>query len=206
MTSLNFYTYLHRTKDTNEVFYVGKGKNNRATDKNNRNVWWHRKVNKHGYVVEIVAYWPTEAEALQHEFFLIQCFEAMNVTLTNIFKALGKERNNKKMSPESCKNYSEARKKWWALVSPEDRRKQLERLRKINLGSTMSDERKKALSVLKTGRPNPKTWKPVVCVTTGEVFKSVSEAAIKTLCDPAHVVKCCKGKLKTTKGLGFQYV
>jgi len=208
MTSLNtmFYTYIHRTADTNEVFYVGKGKNKRASDKNNRNVWWHRKVNKHGYIVEIVAYWPTETEALQHEFFLIQCFEAMNITLTNIFKALGKERNNKKVSPESCKNYSKGRKKWWAAMSPEEKLNRVEILRKANLGRTLSDERKKALSVFRTGRPNPKACKPVLCVTTGEFFKSVSEAAIKTVRDPAHIVKCCKGKAKATKGLEFAYV
>jgi hypothetical protein len=49
-----FYVYLHLTEDTNEVFYVGKGKGNRAYKLSGRNKFWHSVVNKHGFVVKIV--------------------------------------------------------------------------------------------------------------------------------------------------------
>ena len=43
-----FYVYEHLRKDTNAVFYVGKGIGDRAGRKNNRNQHWHNIVNKCG--------------------------------------------------------------------------------------------------------------------------------------------------------------
>jgi len=46
--------YLHRRKDTNEVFYVGIGRRKkRAFARAGRNPHWHRVVDKYGYDVEI---------------------------------------------------------------------------------------------------------------------------------------------------------
>ena len=47
--------YQHRRKDTNEIFYVGRGKTHkRAFSKADRNNHWHNIVNKVGYAVEII--------------------------------------------------------------------------------------------------------------------------------------------------------
>ena len=43
-----FYVYEHIRPDTNQVFYVGKGKNNRFLDLNNRNKHWKHIVAKVG--------------------------------------------------------------------------------------------------------------------------------------------------------------
>jgi hypothetical protein len=207
MTSLNFYTYLHRTKDTNEVFYVGKGKNNRAFSTKGRNPWWSRKVNKHGLIVEIVAWWETEIEALQHELFLIQCFESMGVTLTNIFKALGKQQDNMKMSPETRKKMSEHHKTKWANSSAEDKEAWGQLISKANKGRKLTEEHRKKLSAVRLGNPKASCKDiPVKCITTGLVYKSIKEASKHTQADQSHIVKCCKGKVKATKGLRFQYV
>lgn len=46
--------YFHRRKDTNEIFYVGKGSRiSRATSKTGRNVYWHNIVKKVDYEIEI---------------------------------------------------------------------------------------------------------------------------------------------------------
>lgn len=50
---MDFYVYLHRKKTTGEVFYVGKGKENRAWEKSGRNKYWKHIASKHGYTVEI---------------------------------------------------------------------------------------------------------------------------------------------------------
>jgi hypothetical protein len=50
----DFYVYLHRRATDNSVFYVGKGVKRRAWSKKNRNIYWHRTVEKYGYTVEIV--------------------------------------------------------------------------------------------------------------------------------------------------------
>jgi len=47
--------YQHRRNDTNEIFYVGIGRNNRRPhSKWHRNGYWRNIVNKHGYSVEIL--------------------------------------------------------------------------------------------------------------------------------------------------------
>ena len=50
---MNFYVYVHRKKTTGEVFYVGKGKGNRAWSKKGRNDHWNRVAKKYGFTVEI---------------------------------------------------------------------------------------------------------------------------------------------------------
>jgi hypothetical protein len=47
----NYYVYGHYRNDTGELFYVGKGKNNRAFQKSGRNKYWRHIANKHGYSV-----------------------------------------------------------------------------------------------------------------------------------------------------------
>lgn len=51
---MDFYVYIHRKKTTKEVFYVGKGKGNRAYVKSRRSTYWKNIANKHGYIVEFV--------------------------------------------------------------------------------------------------------------------------------------------------------
>lgn len=47
--------YLHKKKNTNDVFYVGIGKDeSRAYSKRNRNIHWKHLVEKYNYDVEIV--------------------------------------------------------------------------------------------------------------------------------------------------------
>ena len=81
-----FYTYAHYKPD-NSVFYIGKGQRNRAFDKISRSKKWKELVAKEGdYRVEILAQWPTEQEAFEHEIFLIGCFKDMGANLVNVSK------------------------------------------------------------------------------------------------------------------------
>lgn len=79
-----FYTYAHYKPD-NSVFYIGKGRGRRAWAKDNRNPHWRHVVAKHGeHKVEVLAQWPTEQEAFEHEKFLIWCFRKMGCSMANI--------------------------------------------------------------------------------------------------------------------------
>ena len=80
-----YYTYGHYKADSKELFYIGKGKGNRAHERDSRSDFWRNIVNKHDYTVEIFADWPTEKEAFEHEKFLIECFRELTVlcNLTN---------------------------------------------------------------------------------------------------------------------------
>lgn len=82
---IKFYTYLHRRESDNSIFYVGKGQRRRAwITRRKSNPHWMNTVAKHGFKVEICAEWPTEAEAFEHEKFLIECFRDMGYALCNM--------------------------------------------------------------------------------------------------------------------------
>jgi hypothetical protein len=204
---MKYYTYAHFTADTKELYYIGKGKGNRAFSSLNRNRWWQHKVNKHGgFVVEILAEWPTEKEALEHEKFLIDCLEDTGHCLTNIQKSLGKETEGRKLSLETRKRMSVATLKRWESLSEDQKEKRSTFFSKLLKGKNKTEQHKAALSKARTGIQVPSTWKQIHCITTNVIYPSLTEAALDTGCDPSHIVKCCKGKLKQTKKKEFAYV
>jgi hypothetical protein len=102
--------YFHRRKDTNEVFYVGIGKNKRrATDKSNRNEWWHNVVNKHGYVVEIVHTELTEEQSKLYETKYINQFGRKDLGLGELVNLTdgGEGRKNYQFSDDSREQMSQ---------------------------------------------------------------------------------------------------
>jgi len=79
---MKYYTYAHQKPD-GKIFYIGKGKGMRyKSAASGRSKYWH-EIAKDGFEAKILAYWPTEDEALQHEIFLISCFKDMKVSLVN---------------------------------------------------------------------------------------------------------------------------
>ena len=79
-----FYTYAHINKETNKIFYIGKGTKYRFIDTNKRNAYWKNIVSKYGFKAEILAYWDSEKAALDHEKLLISCFRDMGYKLANL--------------------------------------------------------------------------------------------------------------------------
>jgi len=75
----NFYIYLHKRADNNQVFYVGKGKNNRAWVKQHRSDYWNRIVQKYGLIVELYKTNLTEEESFIIEKDLIKKFGKTNL-------------------------------------------------------------------------------------------------------------------------------
>jgi hypothetical protein len=78
-----FYTYAHYTPK-GEIFYIGKGTEDRAFSKKDRSYKWKEVVKKaRGITIEILADWNTEEEAYSHEELLIDCFTSMGAKLVN---------------------------------------------------------------------------------------------------------------------------
>ena len=79
-----FYLYQHIRPDTKAVFYVGKGTSRRSQERQGRNRYWHRVVNKAGgFDVQIVFQDSDEHLILFAEEELIDKYRRMNIQLTN---------------------------------------------------------------------------------------------------------------------------
>jgi hypothetical protein len=107
---MNSYTYIHRRESDNAIFYVGKGKDRRAWENTGRSEHWRRVKAKHGCKVEIVAPWDTDAEACEHEIFLIACFKDMGCPLVNKTNG-GEGMSGYNPTPETRKKISVAAKR-----------------------------------------------------------------------------------------------
>ena len=80
---MTYYTYAHYTPK-GEIFYIGKGTENRAFSRHDRSYIWREVVKKaRGISIEILADWNTEEEAFSHEELLIDCFKSMGANLVN---------------------------------------------------------------------------------------------------------------------------
>jgi len=118
--------YEHLRNDTNEVFYVGIGKEEgRAFDKHNRNKHWHNIVNKAGYTVNIIYKDIEYEEAKNIEILLIEKYGRKNLGLGNLV--------NLTDGGEGCLGL---------IISEEIRQK----LSEVNKGKTLSDKTKKKIS------------------------------------------------------------
>lgn len=80
----DYYVYLHRRNDSNEVFYVGKGRRYRSTVYCNRNKWWLAIANKHGFTVEYVEKGLSESDAYDLEVETIKFYRECGHTLCNL--------------------------------------------------------------------------------------------------------------------------
>jgi tetratricopeptide (TPR) repeat protein len=103
------YVYLHRAPN-DDVFYVGKGKNNRAFSRD-RDPIWHHFVNTRcdgNHHVEIVKRFATEDEALELESDLIALFGENTVNAINTARPIDLKINVR---------FHELRKANWARIA-----------------------------------------------------------------------------------------
>ena len=141
-----FYTYLHRRVDTNEVFYVGKGRGARAKVTKRRGTWWECIVAEAGgHAVQIVENWPTESEAFAHERFLITSFRTLGAPLCN--RTLGGD------GMAGHTHSAEARAKMAGRVFTVAHRAKLSA---VHTGKALTSSHRAKLSAVKRGRTFPK--------------------------------------------------
>jgi len=163
---MTFYTYCHTRNDTNKVFYIGKGKDNRAFHTHQRNKYWHHIVDKYGFKSKILAYWNSEKEAFNHEKLLISCFKDMGYKLVNMSdggegqsgfihtqesKLKIKAKLTGKPKTEQHKlNVIEARKNY----KPTEATK--EKLRNLRVGTKLTQEHKEKIAKSRIGKKHSK--------------------------------------------------
>ena len=143
-----YYIYQHRSADTNEIFYVGKGKDKRFCDKNKRGRYWKHFVAKHGFVPEIIKNGLDEELAFLAEMECIDVYKRRGIKLINLTDG-----------GEGCSGYSmrhtEEQKAKWSIdrkgtPSPRKGVKLLdstkEKISLARVGKLLSDSHKEAIS------------------------------------------------------------
>jgi hypothetical protein len=66
-----YYIYFHINPVTEQIFYIGKGRKQRAYDRKGRNIYWQSYVLKYGFRVEIIENQLEEQEAFDREKYYI---------------------------------------------------------------------------------------------------------------------------------------
>lgn len=159
-----FYTYAHFRPDKS-VFYIGKGHGRRAWSDKNRNPHWHHVIKKHGeHEVEVLAHWPTEQEAFDHEKFLIWCFRDMGYSMANIADG-GEGSSGYKHRDETIQKMQKDRvgekNQFFGCNHSKETKNQISRTKKANsskpwLGKPRSEETKKKIAQSLLGRSGTK--------------------------------------------------
>jgi len=159
---MTFYIYQHRKADTNEIFYVGKGKGTRLNQSKGRNQYWHRVVAKHGFVAEYIAQNLDEELAFLAEMEAIDVYRRRGIKLVNVtdggegasgYKHTAKHKANLKgnkngetswgMTFKNKKHTKESRQKMsYSRIG-----------NKNKSGTTLSEESKQKMSQAKSGKP-----------------------------------------------------
>ena len=166
------YVYTHTRLDTNEVFYVGIGTQDnyiRASRTANRSVFWKNITKKTGWKVDIVFDNLSWEDACEKEKQLISFYGRKDIgtgILVNHTNG-GDGSNGRIFSKETRKKMSMTRK-----------------------GVKVTEEQKNKTRLSMLG----KNCKKVINTETGEIYKSVQEAAISIGMNRTSLINRLKGK------------
>jgi hypothetical protein len=217
-----FYTYIHIRPDTNEPFYVGKGKGGRYKTKTGRNQYWHNIVNKNSGVFEskIIFEGLTEKEALLKEIEVEKDFKKKGYNLVNLAETgnsgpvgVSRTENHKqslskatkgRVSPNKGKkhdHFPEESKYWQGKNRSEET--------KDKQSSSQSKRWEEKGNELKQNFRN-KVGKKVLQIEADtlipiEIHPSIVEASEKTKINKANIGHCLHKNQKTAGGYIWVY-
>ena len=176
-----FYTYAHIDPRTNEVRYVGKGKDRRAyslTQRSGHHKNWiqHLKSLNLKPIIQIIKKDITEIEALHMEILLIDEYKREGIRLTNSTNG-GEGSSGYKHTEKSLLKMSELKKgKDPHNKGKPSSKETKKRLSDSHKGIFPSKETRIKLSESKSGKKNHNS-KQVIDITTGFVWDTLSEAS-----------------------------
>jgi hypothetical protein len=185
--------YEHLRNDTNEVFYVGIGaEEKRAFDKKKRSPYWKHIVNKMGYSVNIIHKDIDWEDAKKIEILLIEKYGRKNLGTGNLVNMTdgGDGTLGLVVSDKTRQKISEGNK---GKTLSEDTKQKISETKK---GKIMSEETKQKMSETKKGEKHPMFGKK----RSEEVRQKISETLKgKTHSEETKQKKSAsmKGKIKT---------
>lgn len=222
-----YYVYIWYFTETNEVFYVGKGKGGRYKQVSGRNKFFTDMYTSHNCNVKKIYENLTEAEAFQKEQETIKWYkENTNFRLTN--QTDGGEGSTGWIAPEEFKKkQSDIHKAQW---QDEEFKARMIEIRTDENGPYKSKEFREKISQLVQGENNPNynhCWteemkeslrqkqkendlyndetnpnaKKIICVETGEVFDCIKFAIEKyNIKDHSNMSAALKHPIRTAGG------
>ncbi len=181
-----YYIYAHINPVKNEIFYIGKGKDKRATLKDGRSKFWKNIVNKYGYNIEILEDNLSEGVAFEREIYHINRIGRRDLglgTLVNLTDG-GEGRSGCIISEETRKKISENNARGFLGKKHSEENKKMMGVQ--NIGNTYasgerSDEFKKECSNRMKGKASPMKDKKHSEMTKNKMSKSKIGQGNKTV-------------------------
>jgi len=226
-TSGTYYVYEHWRLDRDECFYVGKGRAGRAYSMKNRNRHHQAIVAKlsrigSAFDVKMVAVGLTEVDAFALEIERIVFWREAGVDLTNMTSG-GEGVSGFHHSEETKAVWSAQRK--GRVVPEEGRLKRSSTMKGVPKSKEHAANAGRMGGIARKGKAQNGEWianriksrkannpdfcsslrKPVICMTNGMNFTSVSEAAKFFNLQKDYVSAVCRGQRSNTKGLVFKF-
>jgi hypothetical protein len=199
----NFYIYAHVLPGTRNVFYVGKGKENRCNSHYGRNRYWKAIVAKYGFEVIIICNNLSEKKAFALEKKYIEKVKPR----ANFTKggAGGRTALSKQAIRAMASKVAEKQKQVWSKRTKEERAKILkkshDRIRQFWKSLTTEE-----LSAEQSRRAKKRLCKKIYCVTNGKIYEDINQAKedlnIKW---KTHIHRVCRKERKNVKGFVFEY-
>lgn len=188
-----FFVYCHIRADNNSVFYVGKGVKHRINQSNRRSNYWKSIVSKAGGFQSIVIGQDLEERAaLDLEVRVISEMRGAGCKLCNMTNG-GDGVSGYKHPPELREHLRQRavgnKSRTGQKASAEERR----RVSLAQMGKKHSDQTKKKMGIR------------ILCVTTGRIYDTQTEASKDLGLHSSSISMCCRGQLKQTGGYEFQY-
>lgn len=220
----DYYIYIYYRLDTNEPFYIGKGRKGRWKRLNRENTHFNNIVNKHDVAVEIIKYNLTEEEAFywEEEIIRILVFEygysieiinnrSIDESQYHLVNATWGGDGTKGMNPFENKTHAEMEiiKEKMSKSHSGEKNYMYGNGYKIKgdknpfYGKHHSDKTKNKLSKINKGKGSMK----VINIDTGEIFNSLKDATKKyNINSPTVISDCCKGKYKSVYGYKWMFL
>lgn len=220
----DYYIYIYYRLDTNEPFYIGKGRKSRWKRLNRENTHFNNIVNKYDVAVEIIKYNLTEEEAFywEEEIIRILVFEygysieiinnrSIDESQYHLVNATWGGDGTKGMNPFENKTHDEMKiiKEKMSKSNSGEKHYMYGNGYKIKgdknpfYGKHHSDKTKNKLSEINKGKGSIK----VINIDTGEIFNSLKDATKKyNISSPTAISDCCKGKYKSVYGYKWMFL
>lgn len=141
-----FLLYQHLKLDTEEIFYIGIGNDNRPYDKIVRSKYWKDTVNKHGYKIEILHENLSWELACEIEIYLIKFYGRKDLGLGNLVNMTDGGDGVSNLSDESRNKIKKALKNNNHFLGKTHSEETKNKIRLWNKNKKLSDETKLKMS------------------------------------------------------------